>query len=249
MPDPLEEQLGPRRADDELLTRSGRRLTPARRWLYRLGVPVGAVLIRFWWLTCRVVRVVGEEHALAALASGPVLPVYWHQHQLFCTRYLLGLRGRGLKPGFLISPSVDGEIPAMLARSERTYVIRGSSSHTGGRALQDYYRALQLGVSPAITVDGPYGPVYEFKPGAIWLAQVSGRPILPLTFHASRTWRTRGWDGFVLPWPFARITIAVGAPRYLPKRLDAEAVRRWQAELAADLRALYRTARDAAGGT
>ncbi len=243
------EQRAARHAEDELLTRSGRRLTPARRFLYRLGVPVGMVLIRFWWLTCRVVRVVGEEPALAAIASGPVLPVYWHQHQLFCTRYLLGLRRRGLKPGFLISPSVDGEIPAMIARAERTYVIRGSSSHTGGRALQDYYRALQQGVSPAITVDGPYGPVYEFKPGAVWLAQVSGRPILPLAFHASRAWHTRGWDEFVVPWPFARITIAVGEPRYVPKRLDAEALQRWQVELAAALTELYRTARAAAAAS
>ena len=248
MSDPPEQPSAPR-TDEELLTRSGRRLTPARRRLYSLGVPVGMVLIRFWWLTCRVVRVIGEEQALEALAGGPVLPVYWHQHQLFCTRFLLGLRRRGLKPGFLISPSVDGEIPALIARRERAYVIRGSSSHTGGRALQDYYRALRLGVSPAITVDGPYGPVYGFMPGAIWLAQVSGRPILPLAFHASRAWQTRGWDRFVLPWPFARITIAVGAPRYVPKRLDAEAVERWQLELAAELFALYRTARDAAGGS
>ena len=37
------EQRAARHADDELLTRSGRRLTPARRFLYRLGVPVGMV--------------------------------------------------------------------------------------------------------------------------------------------------------------------------------------------------------------
>ena len=59
-------------------------------------------------------------------------------------------------------------------------VIRGSSSHTGARALRDYYLALvQENISPIITPDGPRGPRFKFKPGAILLAQMSGRPMLP----------------------------------------------------------------------
>jgi lysophospholipid acyltransferase (LPLAT)-like uncharacterized protein len=224
-------------------TRSGRRLTFARRTLYRLGAPLAMALVRFWWLTCRIVRVEGAAHAAAALADGPVVPVYWHQHQLFCVRFLLSLRRRGLALGFLISPSVDGELPAMLARRAGAQVLRGSSSNTGARALRDYYLALQQGVSPAITPDGPYGPRFEFKPGAIMLAQLSGRPMLPMAFCASRAWRFRAWDRFVLPWPFARIVVAVGAPRYVPRGLDAPALARWQAEMAAELHALYRAAR------
>ncbi len=44
-----------------------------------------------------------------------MLPCYWHQHELFCARYLLLQMPRGLKLGFLVSPSVDGEIPSMIA--------------------------------------------------------------------------------------------------------------------------------------
>ena len=231
---------------DDAQTYQGRELTRSRRLLYRLGTPVAALLIRFWWLTCRVVRVVGDEHVVAALEGGPFIPVYWHQHQLFCTRFLIGKRSLAMQPGFLISPSVDGEIPAMIARRERTYVIRGSSSHTGARTLRDYYLALQKGITPAITVDGPYGPAFECKPGAVLLAQLSGRPIVALTFHADRAWLFRAWDRFVLPWPFARITIAVGAPRYVPKRVDAATVLRLQQEVSEELRALYRAAREVA---
>ncbi len=39
-------------------TRSSRRMTPARRLLYKLAVPVGLGIIRMWLGTCRVVRVV-----------------------------------------------------------------------------------------------------------------------------------------------------------------------------------------------
>ncbi len=39
-----------------------------------------------------------------------MIPVYWHQHQLFAVKPLVERIPRGLKLGFLISPSVDGEI-------------------------------------------------------------------------------------------------------------------------------------------
>ena len=152
-------------------TRSGRRMTPARRLLYRLVVPLGYGLIRLWWLGARVVRVLGVEHLEAALARAPSLvPCYWHQHQLYCGKFLVEQRARGLTVGWLISPSVDGELGAMLVRRFGGAVIRGSSTHTGARALRDYYQALvKDNVSPVITPDGPRGPRFKFKPGALLL--------------------------------------------------------------------------------
>ena len=158
-------------------TRSGRRMTPARRLLYRIVVPLGYGIIRLWWRTARVVGVLGVEHLEAALARAPSLvPCYWHQHQLYCGKFLVEQRARGLTVGWLISPSVDGELGAMLVRRFGGAVIRGSSTHTGARALRDYYQALvKDNVSPVITPDGPRGPRFKFKPGALLLAQMSGR--------------------------------------------------------------------------
>ena len=71
----------------------------------------------------------------AALARAPsFVPCYWHQHQLFCGKFLIEQRSRGLTPGWLISPSVDGELGAMMVRRFGGTVIRGSSTHTGARA-------------------------------------------------------------------------------------------------------------------
>lgn len=227
-------------------TRSGRRLTPLRAALYRLAVPLAVGLVRLWWRLCPTVRVLGDEHAARAIADGAVIPVYWHEHQLHCIRYLLEQRARGLKLGFLISPSLDGEIAAKMAERAGAYVIRGSSNNTGARAMRDYYVALQQGLSPGITPDGPTGPRGEFKPGAVLIAQMSGRPMLPLSFHATRAWRFRTWDRFVLPVPFSRVVIAVGEPRRVPKGLDATALQRWQREMGDELRALQAAAEAAA---
>ena len=220
-------------------TRSSRRMTPARRLLYKLAVPVGLGIIKAWLWTCRV-RVIGVENLEAALAKAPSLvPCYWHQHQLFCAKYLLDQRARGLAVGWLISPSVDGELGAMMVRRIGGGVIRGSSSHTGARALRDYYQALVKDqVSPVITPDGPRGPRFKFKPGAILLAQMSGRPMLPLAYAASRAWLVK-WDKFVIPVPFARIAVAVGPPRYVPRVTDAAALEKLQADMEVELKQLY----------
>ncbi len=225
------------------LTRSGRRMTRARRALYAVAVPLGLVTIRFWWLTCRIRHIEGDEHLTAALAKAPSLvPCYWHQHQLFCARYLLERRSRGLMPGWLISPSVDGELGAMMVKRVGAKAIRGSSSHTGARALRDYYLALvKENISPVVTPDGPKGPRFKFKPGAILLAQMSGRPMLPMAYAASRAWLIQ-WDRFVIPVPFARISIAIGEPRYVARVLDAAGVEALQQEMELTLRRLYEQA-------
>ena len=140
----------------EQQTRSSRRLTRGRLLLYRLLVPVGLSLGRLVWRWSRIRQVIGAEHVATALGRAPsFIPVYWHQHQLFCAKYLFDQRDAGLKLGVLISPSVDGEFGALIVRRLGGEVIRGSSTHTGARALRDFYQALMHeGISPVIAPDG-----------------------------------------------------------------------------------------------
>jgi hypothetical protein len=226
-------------------TRSSRRLTRGRLLLYRMLVPVAIFVGHTVWRWCRGIRILGEEHIVEALERAPsFIPVYWHQHQLLCVKPLLEMREAGVKLGFLISPSVDGEIGALLVRKLGAEVIRGSSSHTGARALRDYYQALaHEGVSPAITPDGPRGPPWKFKPGAILLAQMSQRPMIPLAYAASRAWLIK-WDRFVIPKPLARVAIVIGSPVYVAKGLDAEGLVRLQNAMEEHLHRLYRQANE-----
>jgi lysophospholipid acyltransferase (LPLAT)-like uncharacterized protein len=223
---------------------SSRNLSRSRRALYRVIVPLGYALIRLVWGWSRVVHVQGEEHILRAIErSSSFIPVYWHQHQLFCIKQLLAMRASGVKLSFLISPSVDGEIGAMLVKRIGASVIRGSSSHTGARALRDYYVGLvEQNLSSAITPDGPRGPPWKFKPGAVLLSQLSQRPIVPMAYAASHAWRIK-WDKFVIPWPFARIAIAIGEPVYIKKGLDAAALAEAQVLMEARMKNLFETAR------
>jgi cobalt-zinc-cadmium efflux system protein len=245
--DPGPEQPELRNSLYRKMKRGRRQLTPGRMMVYRIAVVVAWQLVRFFWATCRIHGRPGFERAQAAVReSKSLIPVYWHQHLLFGARALLDLRDDGLKVGFLISASVDGTAPAMLVQRVGGHVIRGSSTHTGARALRDYYETIvKQQVSPAITPDGPRGPVHEFKPGAVMLAQLTGKPILPISIAASRTWRFGTWDKFELPLPFSRVVIAYGEPVRMPRGLDAESLARMQVEMAQKLQELQAEARAA----
>ncbi|HEX3603968.1 MAG TPA: DUF374 domain-containing protein [Steroidobacteraceae bacterium] len=229
-------------------TRSGRRLTKGRLWLYKMGAPIALGLMRAVFGWCKVVSVGGGGHIGAALARAPsFIPVYWHQHQLFCAKFLFEQRSTGVKLGVLISPSVDGEFGAIIVRALGGEVIRGSSTHTGARALRDFYQALMHeGISPVIAPDGPRGPPWKFKPGALLLAQLSQRPLVPLSYCASRAWKI-GWDRFVIPKFGARIAIVIGEPVYVAKGLDAAALERLQADMEQRLGLLFEAAKAALG--
>jgi hypothetical protein len=229
------------------VTLSGRRMTPGRRLLYRLAAPLVAGIVRLWWRSCRIVAVVGEEHLEAVLAEQPsFLPVFWHQHQLMLARYLLQVKAtREVRTGFLISPSLDGELGAMIIHRLGGYVIRGSSTHTGALAMKEVFQALiREQVSPVLTPDGPRGPRFKFKPGAIMLSQMSGRPMLPLAYAASRAALVY-WDKFVLPMPFCRIAVAIGPARTVARGGGAAGFEAVQTEMEATLKATYEAARAA----
>jgi hypothetical protein len=91
-------------------------------------------------------------------------------------------------------------------------LIRGSTTRGAERALLSLVRELEAGREVAITPDGPRGPARSFAPGALIAAQRSGAPILPVAASADRAWRLGSWDRFVIPKPFARITVAYGDP-------------------------------------
>jgi lysophospholipid acyltransferase (LPLAT)-like uncharacterized protein len=225
----------------------GRHMSRLRRVAYRYLSPLAAGLIRLWWRSCRVVAVIGEEHLDAVLKrQRSFLPVYWHQHHLFCAHYLLQQQGvRAMRTGFLISPSLDGELGAMIMRRLGGHVIRGSSTRTGALAMKEYFQALMReAVSPVLNPDGPRGPRFQCKPGAVLLAQMSGREILPLAYAASHAWLVH-WDKFVLPWPGARIAVAMGEPLRVPRGTTPTALEAIQQELQARLYATFRAARAA----
>jgi len=91
-------------------------------------------------------------------------------------------------------------------------LIRGSTTRGAERALIEMGRELKAGHEVAITPDGPRGPARKFAPGALVAAQRADSFIVPTVAIADRAWYLRSWDRFMIPKPFARVTIAYGRP-------------------------------------
>ena len=65
----------------------------------------------------------------------------------------------------------------------------------------------------AFAVDGPRGPYWEVKPGALLAARRAGGVMVPMgsAVHRGKTF-ARAWDRFELAWPFTRVTVVLGPP-------------------------------------
>ena len=204
---------------------SQRRMTPARRLYYFLGLPLLRGLIKVLTSTYRFEKIIGTEHIEPFIVSGQVCaPAYWHQHHVIGSSLIRSWIRRGFKACFLISGSVDGDVPERIARAWGAEVIRGSANKSGALALRDQQQMMKSGYSIVTTADGPRGPKYEFKAGTVLMARVAGVPIVPIGCAADRAWYLRRWDDFMIPKPFARIAIAIGEPVPVPREVALDAL-------------------------
>ncbi len=64
--------------------------------------------------------------------------------------------------------------------------IRGSSTRGGLRAVRHLLKVAHQGQDLVMTPDGPRGPACRVQAGVIYLAKVTGFPIVPLTFACSK---------------------------------------------------------------
>ncbi len=176
---------------------------------------VGAVLayfVRLWHLTLRVKRVNSEVFTDPELRAKRPVIMLWHDEM-----FPLIPAHAGERMACVVSQSKDGEILARALESFGYMTVRGSSSRGGMRALIAAKRIMdEQGVGVIFTVDGPRGPRHKVKPGAIFLANHAGSPIVPVRAVMTRAKIFhRAWDKFQLPWPFSKCTIIYGAPIFL----------------------------------
>ncbi len=151
----------------------------------------------------------------------PTIWVLWHNRLLIVpilyTRFF-----RHRKGAALISRSKDGDLLASCIERFGGVAVRGSSSRGGAYALADLKQKMRDGFDVYITPDGPRGPRYSVASGAVWLAQTTGAPLLPMSMECSNCWRLGRWDGFIIPKPFASITVTLH-PFYYVRQTVGEA--------------------------
>jgi lysophospholipid acyltransferase (LPLAT)-like uncharacterized protein len=161
----------------------------------------------------------------------PVILAMWHgQH--FMVPLALRPQDRATS---LVSRSPDGELNAIVLRHLGIEAVRGSGARGrnflekgGVVAFEGLLKALAEGKTVGLTADVPKIARVCGK-GIVTLAQLSGRPIIPIAIVSRRRIDFKSWDRASLGLPFGRGAVVVGAPIHVAPEADhaaREAARR-----------------------
>ncbi len=177
-------------------------------------------LIRLYSLTFRL-TVENERPWLEHLQKGgKVLLCVWHQQFFAAIGHFKSYES--FHPSLMISKSNDGDIIARIAKAQGWHPVRGSSSRNGGKAMKEVIERLCESRLAGHIVDGPQGPAGVVKAGVISIARAADAVVVPFYTSADRAWYFNSWDRFMIPKPFARVTIRFG--EMMPvKAVDDEA--------------------------
>jgi lysophospholipid acyltransferase (LPLAT)-like uncharacterized protein len=211
------------------------------RVLIRLADRFFYLLIRF---ICSTIRweVRGSGHLDSIYASGHrAIFTSWH-NCIFSATWVF--RNRGIV--VMSSVSRDAEYVGRFIKRLGYGTARGSATRGGSRALAEMAECLDSGFDAGFTIDGPRGPAFVAKPGAITLARHSGQAILPFHIAARRYLELPSWDRQQIPWPFTRAVAVIGEPIYVPREARSEEAAKTLAGLQETLDRLRSEAEEAA---
>ncbi len=182
----------------------------------------------------------GWENWEAASGEGQI-PIYtfWHD-RVFLATYFWQRRAIVV----MTSRSFDGEYIARFIQRFGYGAARGSSSRGATGAVVEMVRLMRAGCPTAFTIDGPRGPRYVAKMGAVLLAKKTGHPILPFTVAAEKFREVNSWDRSQIPKLFSRATVFIARKIEVPADADEVMLNRKRDELQASLDDLDRRGRE-----
>ena len=188
-------------------------------------------LVRLIGPTLRV-EIVGVQNAAQIRNQGEAaIGAFWHRC-IFPAIWIW--RNRGIV--VLNTVNFDGQWTRRVIERLGFRTAQGSSTRGAIEGLTELAKRLDEGSHVALTIDGPRGPRYVAKPGAVILGRRTGRPIS--IFHiAVERGHTFGksWDLFRLPRPFSRAVMVCAPPIFVPMDADSSQIKQKQAEVQAAL--------------
>lgn len=194
---------------------------------------LGLVFYIFTYLIGKTVRfeVEGWENLEKIERAGeiPIL-AFWHNRIFLATYYF---RFRGII--VMSSQSFDSEYVARFIQRFGYGIVKGSSTRGGVGGLIEMIRLSKKGFPTGFSVDGPKGPVYKAKTGAILLAKKTENPIMPFSVETESYWTIKSWDKLQIPKPFTRAKIFIAEPIDVSKDADEAEMNNKHLELQAKL--------------
>jgi lysophospholipid acyltransferase (LPLAT)-like uncharacterized protein len=197
----------------------------------RAQIPVIARLV--YWLVRLIgptlrLEVIGIQNALQIKnATEPAIGAFWHRC-IFPAIWTW--RGRGIV--VLNTVNFDGQWTRRVIERLGFGTAQGSSTRGAIEGLTVMAKRLEEGKHVALTIDGPRGPRYVAKPGAVILARRTGKPISVFHIGVKRghTFK-KSWDQFRLPYPFSKTVMFIAPPIRVAMDAESDAIHAKQQEV------------------
>ncbi|MEW6652346.1 MAG: lysophospholipid acyltransferase family protein [Bacteroidota bacterium] len=182
-----------------------------------IGIKTAGFLINILLKTVRIkivnpdyVKILDKEkkNYVAAFWHGSML-IGWYLH-----------RNRNFAS--LVSKSKDGDVLTAILEKWEFNVIRGSSSKGGNEALDTMLQLTEKNYRLAITPDGPTGPIYKMKAGAVITAKRSNVPLFLVGIGMKSKWILKSWDKFEIPKPFSKVAAIYSDPILVQPHISKE---------------------------
>jgi hypothetical protein len=205
---------------------------------YRLSMALAPyaykLISKLLFPSCRI-EVRGRENIEKLSRDGqPFIAAFWHHGLFYITALDCSLPWVGM-----VSASGDGEYISKILESIGFETVRGSRNKRGIAALKGLIAAVLRGKNAAIVADGSQGPALVAQAGAVLLASKTGAPIVPFGWGADRYITFKSWDRTVLPKPFARVVVKIGAPLLVPPKLKSAGLEVYRVKLERQLKENY----------
>jgi len=188
-----------------------------KKMVAALGPWLAYWTIRLLGLTMRFEQVNPEIPSSFWERGIPAIGAFWHGRLL-----MMPFAYKGKNLSFLVSPHRDGQVVGKALKRFGFRPILGSTHRKGFSGFREMVKAYRDGSDVAVVPDGPRGPRYRAQIGVIELAKLTGRPVIPFSFSASRRRLLKTWDQFLIPCPFSKGVFIWGEPIYVDPKGDRD---------------------------
>lgn len=176
--------------------------------------------IPIWFVYFTSIKKITNIDVFYKYRKKPAIFVFWHGRSMMLSPIIC--LGR-MNAYAVASNHKDGRMMAKLQRLFGLRAIYGSSSKGGVSVLREGLRVLARGnYGICMSPDGPGGPSLRVQDGALYFAKMSGAPIIPVCYTASRAWVQNRWDRYLVALPFSKILCNIGNPVFVPRKATDE---------------------------
>jgi lysophospholipid acyltransferase (LPLAT)-like uncharacterized protein len=206
-----------------------RRLFTALKYLPFIQWPLAFLSYLMIWLvffTSKIKLKNGE--VFEEFRNKQAIFAFWHGRSMMLAPVV---RLKRLQGFVIANPKREGRFMAKLLRIFGLKTIWGTTGKTGTQALRHGIKTLRENKMICLAPDGPSGPRMRLHDGILYLAKMTGAPIIYCSFSCNNPWFQSRWDKYLIAKMFGKVIVEASKPIYIKKDITENELQNFRIEL------------------